>query len=155
PYATNTNANAIRWGTTYNFRFDANAAPTFASVTIGTFKDNGAVQTTADVPGDVLPGVPFCFGDGSVSQACPCANIGDPGSGCPTSKESQGAILAAAGNVSPDTVVLTATRELPTALSVVLQGNSQHANGYLFGDGLRCTSGSLKRLYTKNASAGV
>lgn len=155
PFATNANANAIRWGTTYNFRFDADAPPTFASVTIGTFKDNGAVQTTADVPGDAPPGVPFCFGDGSVSQACPCANIGDPGSGCPNSKEAQGAVLSAAGNTSPDTVVLTAARELPTTLSVVLQGTTQNANGFLFGDGLRCTSGVLKRLYTKNASAGV
>ena len=153
-FAANPNSNAIRWGTTYNFRFDANAPPTAGTVTIGTFKDNGAVQTNADVPGDVPPGQPFCYGDGSIRQ-CPCANLGDGGAGCANSKESGGALLSSAGTTSPDTVVLTSTRELPTALSVFLQGNSQNANAFLFGDGLRCVSGSLKRLYSKNASAGT
>ena len=153
-FASDPNANAIRWGTTYNLRFDANAAPTVGTVTLGTFKNGGFVQTTADVPGDVPPGTPFCFGDGSGTQ-CPCANLGDPGSGCENSKEDQGAVLTSSGNQDPDTVVLTASRELPTALSVFLQGNNQNPNGFLFGDGLRCASGSLKRLYIKTASAGV
>jgi len=153
-FVSNPNANAIRWGTTYNFRFDANAPPTAGTVTIGTFKDNGTVQTNADVPGDVPPGQPFCYGDGSGRQ-CPCANLGDGGAGCANSKESGGALLSSAGTTSPDTVVLTSTRELPTSLSVFLQGDAQNANAFLFGDGLRCVSGSLKRLYSKNASAGT
>jgi hypothetical protein len=36
--AANPNANAIRWGTLYNFRFDANAPPSVVSSTIGYFK---------------------------------------------------------------------------------------------------------------------
>ncbi len=37
-YAVNVNANALRWGTLYNFRFDANQAPGTASVVIDLFK---------------------------------------------------------------------------------------------------------------------
>ncbi len=37
-YAQNTNANALRWGTLYNFRFDANVPPATGDATIGIFK---------------------------------------------------------------------------------------------------------------------
>ncbi len=37
-FAQNQNANAIRWGTLYNFRFDSNRPPTTADATIGFFK---------------------------------------------------------------------------------------------------------------------
>ena len=37
-YAQNQNANALRWGTLYNFRFDANVAPATSSVVIGLFR---------------------------------------------------------------------------------------------------------------------
>jgi hypothetical protein len=35
---TNPNANALRWSTTYNFRFDANAAPVNRTATLGLWK---------------------------------------------------------------------------------------------------------------------
>jgi hypothetical protein len=41
-YAQNPSANAIRWGTTYNFRFDANALPIAGNATVGHFKTAGA-----------------------------------------------------------------------------------------------------------------
>ncbi|MFQ5422782.1 MAG: proprotein convertase P-domain-containing protein [Phycisphaerae bacterium] len=37
-FATDPNANALRWGTVYNFRFDADVPPQPATVTIGLFK---------------------------------------------------------------------------------------------------------------------
>ncbi len=37
-FATNANANALRWGTMYSFRFDANTEPTSANGTITLFK---------------------------------------------------------------------------------------------------------------------
>ncbi|HKP03690.1 MAG TPA: hypothetical protein VJU77_10070 [Chthoniobacterales bacterium] len=37
-FAQNQNANAIRWGTLYNFRFDSNRPPHAATATIGFFK---------------------------------------------------------------------------------------------------------------------
>lgn len=38
PFASNNNANAIRWGTLYNFRFDANLPPSAGDVTLQEFK---------------------------------------------------------------------------------------------------------------------
>ena len=38
PFAVNPNANAIRWGTMYNFRFDANVAPLVGIAVLGIFK---------------------------------------------------------------------------------------------------------------------
>lgn len=46
PYDQNVNANALRWATMYNFRFDANVAPEESSVTIGTFKPGGAASAS-------------------------------------------------------------------------------------------------------------
>ncbi|MFO0872366.1 MAG: hypothetical protein U0575_00155 [Phycisphaerales bacterium] len=37
-YAENANANALRWGTLYNFRFDAASPPMTATIAIGLFK---------------------------------------------------------------------------------------------------------------------
>jgi hypothetical protein len=38
PYTQNVNANALRWGTLYNFRFDADAPPAEATLSLGLFK---------------------------------------------------------------------------------------------------------------------
>ena len=46
PFAQNQNANAIRWGTLYNFRFDSNKPPVATNATIGFFK-TGAPVTVA------------------------------------------------------------------------------------------------------------
>lgn len=48
PYAQDPNANALRWATMYNFRFDANVAPDVAPVTLGMFKPGGATSVSAD-----------------------------------------------------------------------------------------------------------
>jgi hypothetical protein len=93
-----------------------------------------------------------CAGDGSLAP-CPCANSGLAGRGCDNSAATGGAHLTASGGISPDTVVLTSTGELPNALSVFLQGNTLSAP-LLFGDGLRCAGGLLKRLAVKNAVGG-
>jgi len=50
---------------------------------------------------------------------------------------------------------LTGAGELNSSLSVFLQGNVNTNSGVLFGDGVRCAAGLLKRLYTKNASGGT
>jgi hypothetical protein len=95
-------------------------------------------------------------GVGSVI-ACPCANPpSGPGRGCDNSSATGGASLAASGiaYLSMDSLVFSTSAEKPTATSIVLQGNSLAANGLVFGQGVRCVGGSLKRLYTKNAIGG-
>jgi hypothetical protein len=51
-FAVNANANALRFGTLYNYRFDANAAPVDGTITIGLFKTGtpASVTVTASVP---------------------------------------------------------------------------------------------------------
>jgi len=50
--------------------------------------------------------------------------------------------------------VFTTTGEKPTATSVLLQGTSSPAAGVVYGQGVRCVGGTLKRLFTKTASGG-
>jgi hypothetical protein len=54
-FAQNQNANAIRWGTLYNFRFDSDHAPLAASATIAFFKTGTSVTVTVLGPCEVLP----------------------------------------------------------------------------------------------------
>jgi len=97
----------------------------------------------------------FCFGDGTAGS-CPCSNSGDPGRGCQNSDTTGGALLTVTGtaSLSEDTVQLTSSYERPTALSVFLQGNAV-VGPLNYGDGLRCTGGTLKRIYVKAAVNGV
>jgi hypothetical protein len=97
---------------------------------------------------------PYCFGDGTLSIACPCGNTGASAHGCQNSATTGGAVLAGCGSTSPDMVMLTSSGELATALSIFLQGDASLASGIVFGDGVRCVNGNLKRLYMKNASGG-
>jgi hypothetical protein len=101
------------------------------------------------------PATPFCFGDGTLATACPCNNNGSPGRGCNNSANTGGALLSAAGTTNPDTLVLTSSGELATALSIFLQGNASLATPVPFGDGVRCIGGNLERLYVENAVVGV
>ena len=100
-------------------------------------------------------GVAGCFGDGSTPQACPCANSGTLGRGCDNSAVTGGARLDGSGDPGSDNVVLISSGELPTVLTIFLQGNVLNNNGVTFGDGVRCVAGTLKRLYAKNAVGGV
>ena len=55
-FLQNQNANAIRWGTLYNFRFDADQPPLFSSGTVGFFK--AGMPMAVSVPAPVLTGTP-------------------------------------------------------------------------------------------------
>jgi hypothetical protein len=52
-FATNQNANAIRWGTLYNFRFDADQSPNLTDATVGFFKTGGPMPVLIQAPGGV------------------------------------------------------------------------------------------------------
>jgi len=99
----------------------------------------------------------FCFGDGTLPTPCPCGNTAPSGHGCLNSDvfNGSGAVLIASGAASPDTVTLTASEMLPTSLCVFLQGNAPLPSGVVFGDGVRCVGGALKRIGVKTASGGA
>jgi hypothetical protein len=49
-FAVNQNANAIRWGTLYNFRFDSNRPPTAMNATVGFFKTGAPITVQIQGP---------------------------------------------------------------------------------------------------------
>jgi hypothetical protein len=108
-----------------------------------------------DLYGDATPFTSYCFGNGSLATPCPCGNNGLIGRGCNNSVATQGALLSARGSTTPDTVVLTSSSELPTALTLFLQGTTSNPSGLTFGDGVRCVTGTLKRIGVKIASGGT
>ena len=52
-FGQNPNANAVRWGTLYNFRFDSNRPPADANATIEFFKTGSPIQVAVQGPGAV------------------------------------------------------------------------------------------------------
>lgn len=68
PFAVNLNANALRWATLYNFRFDADAPPTcYGNVTLGLFRTPSRTLNTLMVSPRVGPS---CFKDGDIDKDC-------------------------------------------------------------------------------------
>jgi hypothetical protein len=118
---------------------------------------DGYLAKWGNPPGCGTPGNSICSpGLGGVI-ACPCGN--DPptsGPGCNNSAHTGGARVTGTGiaRLSFDTVVLTTHGELPAATSIVLQGDGASASGVVFGQGVRCVAGQLKRLYVEQASSG-
>ncbi|MBK7874183.1 MAG: hypothetical protein IPJ77_00245 [Planctomycetes bacterium] len=149
------NANALRWGTLYNFRFDANAAPRTAAVSLGLWKGGSppAMNAAAEVPGDPAF-TNFCAGDGS-GVPCPCANDGFLGHGCANSVFPDGATLAASGvaSVALDTVALAAN-SMTGGTCVFFQGSASMAP-VAVDDGLGCVTGSVVRLGTKAVASNA
>jgi hypothetical protein len=59
-FAANPNANAVRWGTTYNFGFTTNVAPTTGMATLGLFKPDAINSLGVTLP---VPTVTTCSAD--------------------------------------------------------------------------------------------
>jgi hypothetical protein len=101
---------------------------------------------------EVGAGTPFCFGDGS-GTACPCGNESPAGSGagCLNSAGAGGALGASGGaSLSSDALLLSGSG-MPSSSALYFQGTTRTAGGAgaVFGDGLRCASGSIVRLGTE------
>jgi len=124
--------------------------------------DNTAVPGDTNMFADVLLrdlGTPtfdvLCVGN-NPQAPCPCANSGAAGHGCENSRGTGGAVLSASGlpSTTADSLVLHSTGEGPGALTLLLQGNQLEPPTFL-ADGLRCTGGFLRRLYSARANAGA
>ncbi len=86
-FATNENANALRWSTLYNFRFDADGPPTGATSSLGLFRPGNptAASMVTEGPsalcnaGDADCDGDFDLGDYATLQSCWVAGqIADP-----------------------------------------------------------------------------
>jgi hypothetical protein len=150
-------------------RLVAGSAPTGSGGSVGTRYfaawDANFAGGGGDINGAIFeplvggPKTPYCFGDGS-GTACPCGNASAPGAqaGCLNSFGTGGRLVGT-GNASTttDTLVLQVTGIPPTgAASTFFQGSllSNGGAGTVFGDGLRCTTGSTFRLGSPPSSAG-
>ena len=96
-------------------------------------------------------GVRFCFGDIGSGTPCPCANDNDgsvPESGCANGVFASGAQLNGSGtaSLSADTLVLATTGLEPSNAGLYFQADNDLSPGNVWGDGLMCTGGQLKRL---------
>ena len=121
-----------------------------ANGTSHDWNSNGLLDECEPTPASAT-----CFGDGSTPTPCPCANNGGAGRGCDNSALTGGARLEGAGLPANDQVVLISSGELPTALTIFLQGDAVQPAGLFYGDGVRCVTGTLKRLYVKDAAGGI
>jgi hypothetical protein len=139
---------------------DTGASSTFNPVaTAGTnvaFRGIRLVGATG-----VGPGIDLCVpGVGGV-MPCPCGNPQVPANsvkGCDNSAATGGAILSSGGTASlgSDSLTFTSASEKPTASSILLQGHlPASGTGVKFGQGVRCITLVLKRLYVHNAFAGT
>ncbi|MFO1010241.1 MAG: hypothetical protein U1F29_09300 [Planctomycetota bacterium] len=102
------------------------------------------------------PGSEFCAGDGqdpNVTTPCPCGNFGASGHGCANSVVAAGAELETTGAIANDTVVLHGSGMPATVNCIYLQGDA--LADAVFGDGVRCTGGTLLRLRTKANVGGA
>ena len=96
------------------------------------------------------PGTGYCFGDG-VNMSCPCGNNNDgsvPGAGCANGAFASGAKLTGMGvaSLAADTLVLATTGLEPNQSGLYFQADNNLDPGLIWGDGLQCAGGSLKRL---------
>jgi Tol biopolymer transport system component len=88
---------------------------------------------------------------------CPCSNpAAGPQRGCDNGSATGGAILSATGiaYLSMDSLVFEAVGENPTATSILFQGDALAASGVVYGHGVRCAGGSIRRLFVKTAVSG-
>jgi len=69
----NPNANAVRWGTTYNFRFDADKPPAQMYATIGFYKTGNPINVLIQGPRSSIPS-PCARTISSGSNPCASAN---------------------------------------------------------------------------------
>ena len=95
-------------------------------------------------------------GNGTVIN-CPCGNPpATTGRGCDNSSATGGAVISASGAayLSSESLAFTTAGERPTATSMLIQGDAEISSGIVFGQGVRCLGGAIKRLYLKTAVAG-
>jgi hypothetical protein len=133
--------------------FDLNPVADF----VVTNETTGNVTVFLNGAGGASPMLTICHPGDEGAMSCPCGNAPAVlGRGCENSAGTGGARMTAAGTASlvADSLVFTTVGERPSALSIVLQGPTAFSGGVAFGQGVRCMTGTLKRLYNRTAAGG-
>ena len=114
-----------------------------ADVNVGGVVRQGFFRIQTSSSGD-----PFCFGDGVdplVTNTCPCANFGAAGRGCASSFNAAGARMSASGTPALDDVSLDVDGVNAAGNVIFMRGDANNVVGTVFGDGVRCVDGVLRR----------
>lgn len=130
--------------TLYCARLDVDASATVTDSVGG----GSLVQTS---------GGTFCNdGDGALAS-CPCANPGDPGTGCDNAQSTGGAQLALTSQgVSSATLTTSNLPPMSSPGVVLIRATTTEATPVVFGDGLRCVGlQGFVRLGATQAASGV
>jgi hypothetical protein len=109
---------------------------------------------------NVSPLASFCLPGQDGVHICPCSNPpAGNGLGCNNfgAGPADSGTLSASGDpiVAADTLVFTASGENNTSFTIIAQGTTQLPAGVVFGAGVRCVAGTLKRLYTGPAGSAA
>jgi hypothetical protein len=160
-FSTNPSANALRWGTTYNFRLDADRPPAMGDLTLVTFRSETVfVVPGADVPAAGL-GVAYCDASDGALALCPCGNPGAPDTGCDIAQGTGGVRLEATA-FDPDgagggSATFTGTGFPPASAPtvVLIRSASRAVPPVVFGDGLRCIGVPIVRVRSGFTVAGA
>jgi hypothetical protein len=161
-FLQNPNSNALRWGTTYNFRFDASTPPRATDIMLTRYMTGELQAVSAVAPSAPMQafGQQFCnASDGSLA-ACPCANPGGSSSGCDNAQSTGGVFLEATA-FNPDgsgggTATFTATGFNPAGNPsyVLLRSTTQQAATAAF-DGVLCLGAPVVRVGSGSAAGGT
>jgi hypothetical protein len=120
-YSVNVNANALRWGTLYNFRFDSNAPPGNTTVVLDLFKPGAPDRININTVGPIV-GFIDCNGN-SVADAC---DVDCSGVSC---TQPCGASEDCNNNVVPDECESDCNQNgIADTCDLVPQGNSLDCN---------------------------
>jgi hypothetical protein len=136
--------------------FPATAGSTYM-LQIGTYAGTIGAQGSLSINVGGGSVTYLCDPGASGVIGCPCANPpSGSGRGCNNSSATGGASIQGAGSttLSNPTLAFTTAGEKPTATTILLQGTSPIAAGTVFGQGVRCVGGTLKRLYVRAAVGG-
>jgi len=145
-------------GLTPYARFGASIDCNGPSLVVGApGSDDAAVNGGAAQGYTLAPGIDaFCFGD-STGSGCPCGNTGSEGAGCANST-GQGGALAVTGSPSTGSdELIFSTADLPPGVPALFFAGTTRVNGGLgavFGDGLRCVGGTIRRGGVSIATGG-
>jgi hypothetical protein len=123
-FAQNANANAIRWGTLYNFRFDSNKPPQAANATIGFFKTGSPITVAIQAP---MPDACNALSVVSAVSRKTHGAAGDFDIGLPLSGE-PGVECRTGGANGNHTIIVTFTNNIASGSASIIEGTGNIAS---------------------------
>ncbi len=129
-FAQNANANALRWGTVFNFRFDSDRPPAAANATLGFFKTGAPMTVPIQAPS---PGAcaPLTFATAVSRKTHGAAGTFDID--LPLSNE-PGVECRSGGAGNAHTLVMTFSNNIVSGSAAVTQGTATAASPVISGN---------------------